>query len=500
MDKYKYAKSKRSNEFILNAGKSLASLINNNFNNILSKDNPIKDNSSLISFYFILTTGQKFKITANPTDLFKSVLDKFISERTFLQNSIKGAFFYDRLVDKNKTLSENKIVKNSSIALCVSDSNNIDPYTYNALMDKPSLSNSISTTSSLLTLNEDDKKLLLEINELLKKINEKQEKIMKQINKKNENSCDNSNCYHIHIKNHEHGLILLYSNRDWICNLCKKHYLKDDTTYYCSLCDYDVCNCCIGKIKKYPLKPFYHEQTKLKSFEFPCHEHKMIYCRTSRSYNEISSWICNLCKKDYGDKIWSFYCTKCDYDICLKCSKKYISKNLYINNIGIKIDNHKHRLVYMITNCNWKCNICLKNYEKNVPCFYCTNCDFDACNRCMKKLSDEKKYPLNNDGDRKSYKLNKINIDLHKHPLIYCLTSRNSNNKTTWTCNNCNDNYNEDDWSFYCSLCDYDLCYYCYMNLNENTENNEEDDNDDEIDDNNIEDDSKVYDDFYEIV
>ena len=511
MDRCKCSKRKENNKLMLNAGKFLISSTFNNFINILKENNSKKDNISLISFYFLLTTGQKFRITANPKDLFKTVLDKFLSENTNLKITINGALFNAGKIDMNKTLSENNIVDNSSIVLIVSNTNNVDPYTYNALINKPLLSDSISTNSSLLNLNEDDKKLLLNIYELLKKVKENQEKLMGRIKNKdkNDNSCDknNSNCSHIHIKQHKHGLILLYSNRNWICNLCNKNYLKDDTTYHCSLCNFDVCNCCIGKIKKYPLKPFYHEQTKLQSFEFPCHEHKMIYCRTSRNYNKLTEWICNLCRVDYGDKIWSFYCTNCDYDICLKCSKKYISKDLYIKNISIKIDNHEHRLVYMITNRNWICNICRKTYDENIPTFYCTKCDFDACNKCMKKLSDEQKYPLNNDGDRKSYELKKINIDYHKHPLFYCLTSRNSNKKTQWICNNCKDNFNENEWSFYCTLCDYDLCYNCFMSFNEDTDNSEsnveeneynsqsheKEDINNETDDNERKDDSEEY-------
>ena len=124
----------------------------------------------------------------------------------------------------------------------------------------------------------------------------------------------------------------------------------------------------------------------------------------------------------------------------------------------------------MITNRNWICNICRKTYDENIPTFYCTKCDFGACNKCMKKLSDEQKYPLNNDGDRKSYELKKINIDYHKHPLFYCITSRNSNKKTNWTCNKCREDFDENEWSFYCSKCDYDICYNCYEHENQSND------------------------------
>ena len=107
-----------------------------------------------------------------------------------------------------------------------------------------------------------DKKILKGIYEYLKNCQLLLENINKKINQiKNKNSCktNDSECSHIHSEKHEHGLILCYTNRNWICNICKKKYSKDESTYLCSICDCDVCNCCIGISKKYPLKQFYHQ-------------------------------------------------------------------------------------------------------------------------------------------------------------------------------------------------------------------------------------------------
>ena len=39
-----------------------------------------------------------------------------------------------------------------------------------------------------------------------------------------------------------------------------------------------------------------------------------------------------------------------------------------------------------LPNHNWVCNQCNKHYSYNVPCFYCTNCDFDLCQKCFINL------------------------------------------------------------------------------------------------------------------
>jgi hypothetical protein len=79
----------------------------------------------------------------------------------------------------------------------------------------------------------------------------------------------------------------------------------------------------------------------------------------------------------------------------------------------------------------------------------------------MRQLSDEEKFPFLFRGFRDDHNKNVIKSIYHKHPLIYCMTSR-ERKLTSWTCNECYNIYEFYDWSFYCSLCDYDLCYNCY--------------------------------------
>ena len=165
----------------------------------------------------------------------------------------------------------------------------------------------------------------------------------------------------------------------------------------------------------------------------------MIYCRTSRYEYNITTWRCN---------------------ICLSCSKKYIPSYEFIDKKGIKIDAHNHELIYMITNRYWRCNLCRKNYDNNIPTYYCTNCDYDVCSECMSQLSDENNYSLIIHGMRKNYSIKSISDSRHYHPLMYCNISRGRNSMNTWYCDNCKKEYNNE-WSFYCSICDYNLCYKC---------------------------------------
>ena len=130
---------------------------------------------------------------------------------------------------------------------------------------------------------------------------------------------------------------------------------------------------------------------------------------------------------------------------------------------SVSVKEHNHLLVYCLTNFDWKCNLCLINYEKSNGRYYCSKCDFNICENChynrnyiMKKSFPKDTFPSN-----LSVKDNYLNTDLHEHPLIYCRISKNLAFFNDWNCSNCCGNYNNNIWSFYCTVCNYHLCLSC---------------------------------------
>ena len=130
---------------------------------------------------------------------------------------------------------------------------------------------------------------------------------------------------------------------------------------------------------------------------------------------------------------------------------------------SVSVKEHDHLLVYCLTDFDWKCNLCLINYEKSNGRYYCSKCDFNICENChynrnyiMKKSFPKDTFPSN-----LSVKDNYLNTDLHEHPLIYCRISKNLAFFNDWNCSNCCGNYNNNIWSFYCTVCNYHLCLSC---------------------------------------
>ena len=100
----------------------------------------------------------------------------------------------------------------------------------------------------------------------------------------------------------------------------------------CSLCNYSICEKCViaHYSKNNFLKKSFPKGAKpsnrfeeLHFFDADYHEHRLVFCRSSRNFSYYSQWMCNNCREQYDNDQWSFYCTACDFDLCCKCCGYY---------------------------------------------------------------------------------------------------------------------------------------------------------------------------------
>ena len=153
---------------------------------------------------------------------------------------------------------------------------------------------------------------------------------------------------------------------------------------------------------------------------------------------------------------------------------------LSLINVSIQIDEHDHPLIFCFTpdrqkyGNSWSCNKCFCNYNYQFPSFYCTFCDYDLCSNCLGI------YKLNNINIYRNFKQNSLiqnNPDLifkwqkqfpsHTH-LLTLIKKVN----ISWNCDNCSQSFKSESQSFYCSLCDFDICENCINNSNNNKNSN----------------------------
>lgn len=134
-----------------------------------------------------------------------------------------------------------------------------------------------------------------------------------------------------------------------------------------------------------------------------------------------------------------------------------------ISSFGIIIKEHIHNLVYCLNTFNWKCNLCKIKYDKLKPKYFCSLCNYSMCENCynMRNYPKKKEFPDNIDNSNITINKKYLKTVYHKHILYYSRTSRDSTELKQWYCNNCQEEFENDVWSFYCTKCDYDLCKKC---------------------------------------
>ena len=309
-----------------------------------------------ITMEFKFLTGQIEKVKGKLDEKFCDVFKRFHEEcPEHLNNYVCRAVHNSRGIDNKKTLSENNI-KNGDIICFFFEDENLTKYktkensednnseeNNNSLEDSEEISESDDSNSDNDEDEDEEKELLYKSwaeeykcefakKFILKVLNSNTEEIenltidldsedfLKFLNKKFKELGKK-------INEHEHKLIYTITDFPWVCNTCKKKYQKNESRLYCSICDYNICNSC-RKEKKYYLinnipkdiEPS-NKKVKKKFIKYKGHKHRLCYCRTKRTILH-SGWLCDKCKDDFSNKIWTFYCTNCDYDLCSKCAVK----------------------------------------------------------------------------------------------------------------------------------------------------------------------------------
>lgn len=383
-----------------------------------------KSNSTKIKFYLNPMDSEQKEVIANETDSFKSILDAYNEDRQSL-HQYNYALYFGEKVDLTKSISELNIKEGSGIIILSHKDNNENEDKFKE---------------------EPPKKL-----EIVK-------------NRESPKSNQIGTIYH------KHGVVLLYSNEDWKCEKCYLNKKNNEPKYHCSLpeCNFNICKTCIENNSKYPLNDFTHKQINLLKYKFSYHNHPLIYCRSSRYNDKLNFWNCNICHLNFTNRIWSFYCTYCDFDLCLICAKNLVPQEDLLNVWGIKINEHEHTLIYLINNKNWSCDKCSTSFNSNTGKFYCSLCDYNMCNNCKVKVNSENKNMNLNLNGKNYFDGDFIKTKYHNHSLIYCNTSRNEG-ETTWNCDICRAKYGPQSWSFYCTKCDYDVCYNCFKKAKQNS-------------------------------
>ena len=294
----------------------------------MNLDDPNKD----IKINFRFLNSQAFTVTARVFEKLKDVVKRFRRKECPepLQNLLSVCVCHGQKVDQNKTLMELNIKEGEQILFtdCSGKSDMSE-------QDKKENEYELTEKENEFCKKMRDEYSISILNKAIKFL-----KIKKNDNKEDSgNEADDEDDHiptfiqyltekdrgqGIIVKEHNHKLVYVITRANWSCNICNKKYLNTDGKYYCSLCDFSMCIECHEKGNYYMKKSF--PQNLIPSnninkhfFKTDYHEHRLVYCRTSRSFIYLNGWICDNCRDEYHNNKWSFYCTACDFDLCGDC-------------------------------------------------------------------------------------------------------------------------------------------------------------------------------------
>ena len=295
-------------------------------------------NNNKITLNFCLMTGQKYSLECNTSEKLSQIINRLKQEKN-LNIQIGSLILNANQLDQEKTIFALRI-ENNAMIIIIPKMNNEG----HESQENNEINENIKKIKSEYQLDENEKKMVRKwMTEFKKQLKEEAIGKLKNQNKKPLYNVDNNISYKdkydyieqkdelsgVEVNEHKHVLIYIISILNWKCSYCKNIYSKNNARYYCSLCDYNMCDKCYSKrnyskkkiFKDLVVKPSNVEikEPKLKS---KYHKHNLIYCRSSRNFIGYNTWICDNCDKEFSNDIWSFICTFCDFDLCCECAKK----------------------------------------------------------------------------------------------------------------------------------------------------------------------------------
>ena len=329
-------------------------------------------------------------------------------------------------------------------------------------------------------------------------------------------------------KHHLTEMRILNGRNNIKCFSCLKNISENDFLFYCTKCDFRLCNKCKLIEKRGEI------------FQFHCvwHEHPLTFCKTKgkkrcpicmgfnhydcikklemKFYekNEVDFmndsdyyFICNHCGIEYSRNKDSFYCTACDFYICMKCYKNHIfyigrdTQNVVNNSLG------NYRMKPILCKCylenennqNLQCKYCSINLNSHNMNYYCSNCNSNFCENCKDNhliifenniiiydgkvrnnlrngygISYKNDNSIEYDGEwvNNNFSLIKKLPHIHlKQKFIFFIHSQNydlnwNNLNNNIICNICNKECTSYDKGYSCRECDIDICEECVIKIN----------------------------------
>ena len=132
-------------------------------------------------------------------------------------------------------------------------------------------------------------------------------------------------------------------NNCWRCDNCSTNYSLDVPTFYCTACDFDLCQKCLLSLNAFMIAIYNYSKGNIylsqqfdnaKYYEPKLHNHPIVRILREPTFTEVYL-KCNMCLKDIQKDEEFYFCSLCNYCICVNCyqngKKDDLINNEYID-------------------------------------------------------------------------------------------------------------------------------------------------------------------------
>ena len=132
----------------------------------------------------------------------------------------------------------------------------------------------------------------------------------------------------------------------WTCNNCFCKYTFQIPSFYCTACDYDMCQKCLYEHPLYKIEIYNYNQNEKfllnnvnvnnANYKPNIHEHPMALILFENYFSEEFCIKCQKCKNFIKNTEAFYYCSLCNFNVCQNCFKNQLNDYLSGHQMEIK--------------------------------------------------------------------------------------------------------------------------------------------------------------------
>ena len=250
----------------------------------------------------------------------------------------------------------------------------------------------------------------------------------------------------IMIETHDHPLYSCFtpnranSSQCWTCNYCGYNYNFTVPSFYCTSCNYDLCQKCLIQFPLYKIHMYDYSKNEFLNFNITqgnnnlnVHNHKLALIKIE-NYNLNNKYYihCRICRGNIANTDQFYYCSLCNFYVCQSCFNNKQQNNCQTPQ---NCNNMQFNGNQDVNN-----NMNNPNYNNNNPAFNNNNNNNNFTNNSFNNQ-------FNNDNNNNNYNANNNNNQYNNNNNNNNNFNQINNNNNNYNNNNFNNNYNNNNYS-----------------------------------------------------